>query len=106
MFFLFYLVSFFFSLLFPPACYSFSTAKNASDLILLQSYAKLYYQEIVDLLAGLPSDLILLFKANDCLRHLDKILKTPVNSTAGCGFPPFLSVFPFFFSFLLFLLLP
>jgi hypothetical protein len=64
-------------------CSSLNNVKKASDLILLQSYAKLYYQEIVDLLAGLPSDLILLFKANDCLRHLDKILKTPVNSTAG-----------------------
>ena len=57
--------------------------KKATDLILLQSYAKLYYQEIVDLLASVPSDLLLVFKTNDCLRHLDKVLSTPVNSTAG-----------------------
>jgi hypothetical protein len=59
------------------------SAKKASDIILLQSYAKLYYREIVDLLASVPSDLLLLLKTNDCLRHLDKILDTPVNSTAG-----------------------
>ena len=52
-------------------------------MILLQSYAKLYYREIVDLLASVPSDLLLLFKTNDCLRHLDRVLETPINSTAG-----------------------
>lgn len=66
-----------------PFCSVNNSAKKASDLILLQSYARLYYREIVDLLATVPSDLLLLFKTNDCLRHLDKILDTPVNSTAG-----------------------
>jgi aarF domain-containing kinase len=54
-----------------------------AQLVMLQSYAALYYQEIVNLLNDVPSDLLLLFKTNDCLRHLDRVLKTPVNSTAG-----------------------
>ena len=52
---------------------------------MLQSYAKKYYKEIVELLAIVPSDLLLLLKTNDCLRHLDKVMKTPVNSTAVIG---------------------
>lgn len=31
----------------------------------------------------LPSQLLLLLKTNDCLRHIDKQLGTPVNSAAG-----------------------
>ena len=31
----------------------------------------------------LPSELLLLLKTNDCLRHIDKQLGTPVNSAAG-----------------------
>lgn len=39
--------------------------------------------EILFLLRTVPSDLLLVFKTNDCLRHLDRILHTPVNSVAG-----------------------
>jgi hypothetical protein len=58
-------------------------ATDTAELVVLQNYAMKYYDEIVELLAIVPSDLLLLFKTNDCLRHLDKILHTPVNSTAG-----------------------
>lgn len=61
----------------------FAEKDKDTQLIMLQSYAALYYQEIVDLLNDVPSDLLLLFKTNDCLRHLDRVLKTPVNSTTG-----------------------
>ena len=63
--------------------YRFVKKNKMSQNLMLQSYALQYYQEIVNLLGVIPSDLLLLFKTNDCLRHLDKILQTPVNSTAG-----------------------
>lgn len=61
----------------------FAEKDKDAQLVMLQSYAALYYQEIVNLLNDVPSDLLLLFKTNDCLRHLDRVLKTPVNSTTG-----------------------
>jgi hypothetical protein len=36
---------------------------------------------------ALPSELLLLLKTNDCLRHIDKQLDTPVNSAAGTNIP-------------------
>lgn len=59
------------------------TAKNNAELIVLQQYALRYFDEIVALLDCVPSDVLLLLKTNDCLRHLDKQLRTPVNSTTG-----------------------
>jgi hypothetical protein len=35
------------------------------------------------MLGMLPSELLLLLKTNDCLRHIDKQLGTPVNSATG-----------------------
>jgi hypothetical protein len=52
---------------------------------MLQAYGRRYYDEIMTLLGVVPSDLLLLLKANDCLRHLDRLLGTPINSTAVVG---------------------
>lgn len=54
-----------------------------ADTILLQSYAQKYFKEIVHLLGQVPSDMLLLLKTNDCLRHLDRSLGTPINTTQG-----------------------
>lgn len=56
--------------------------KSHGDRVMLQSYAHRYMKEIVALLGQVPSDLLLVFKTNDCLRHLDQILQSPINSTA------------------------
>lgn len=53
------------------------------DAVALRSYAHIYFQEIVELLGSVPSDLLLLFKTNDCLRHIDRTLGMPANSTTG-----------------------
>lgn len=50
---------------------------------MLHSYAKKYFQDIVHMLGQLPSDLLLLLKTNDCLRHLDLKLGAPINTTIG-----------------------
>ncbi len=52
---------------------------------MLQAYGRHYYDDIMRLLGVVPSDLLLLLKANDCLRHLDRLLHTPINSTAVVG---------------------
>lgn len=57
-----------------------STTSKA-DAEMLKAYARKYFKEVVGLLGIVPSDLLLLFKTNDCLRHLDRQLNAPVNST-------------------------
>lgn len=44
------------------------------EKILIQSYARQYMYEINNLLGCIPSDLLLLFKTNDCLRTIEKLL--------------------------------
>jgi hypothetical protein len=56
---------------------------DGSEAAMLRSYAKLYVKEIVSLLGSVPSELLLVFKTSDCLRHLDKILHSPVNTMIG-----------------------
>ena len=53
---------------------------TAGDGEMLKAYAKKYFSEIVVLLGRLPSNLLLLMKTNDCLRHLDRTLDVPINS--------------------------
>jgi hypothetical protein len=53
---------------------------------MLQAYAQKYLTRIVQLLGMVPSDLLLLFKTNDCLRHLDALVGSGVNSSAGTRF--------------------
>jgi len=63
-------------------------AKNTQgEKLMVQSYCYLYMHEILALMRTVPSDLLLVFKTNDCLRHLDRILHTPINSTAGNANP-------------------
>lgn len=55
------------------------TSINAA---MLRYYARLYMKEIVDLLGSIPSDLLLLLKTKDCLRHIDMALGMPATSAA------------------------
>ena len=52
-----------------------------ADSEMLKVYAAKYYTDIVKLLGRVDSDILLLLKTNDCLRHLDKKLGCPVNTT-------------------------
>lgn len=56
---------------------------SAADSVMLQAYSQKYLARIVQLLGAVPSDLLLLFKTNDCLRHLDALVGSGVNSSAG-----------------------
>jgi aarF domain-containing kinase len=61
------------------------TPQNKGNTVMLRAYAKKYFTHIVKLLGAVPPELLLLLKTNDCLRHLDKNLGTPVNSAAVIG---------------------
>lgn len=50
---------------------------------MLKSYAHRYMKEIVLLLGIIPSEMLLLLKTNDCLRHLDRELGAPINTATG-----------------------
>lgn len=50
---------------------------------LLRRYALKYYDAVSELLNSLPSDMLLVFKTNDCLRHIDRLLGVPVNTISG-----------------------
>jgi len=52
--------------------------KGESEM--LKAYAKRYFKDIVGLLSRVDSEMLLLLKTNDCLRHLDKKLGRPVNT--------------------------
>ena len=55
------------------------------EAVMLRGYAKKYFKHIIKLLGNVDSDMLLLLKTNDCLRHVDKKLGTPVNSAAVVG---------------------
>ena len=47
---------------------------------MLKAYAMKYFDDIVMLLATVSSDMLLLLKTNDCLRHIDRALGEPLNT--------------------------
>lgn len=53
--------------------------KGESEM--LKAYAQKYFKEIVTLLGRVDSKMLLLMKTNDCLRHLDRRLGAPINTT-------------------------
>ena len=53
------------------------------DNVIIRAYALKYYRQVSRLLNVLPSDMILLFKTNDCLRHIDSLLFSPINTMTG-----------------------
>lgn len=56
---------------------STTTIDSASDKAMIRSYAQRYLKEIIQLLDQVPRQMLLLFKMNDCLRH--------INHALGCS---------------------
>jgi aarF domain-containing kinase len=54
---------------------------NKSDAAMIRGYAQQYLGEIIKLLDKVPRQMLLLFKMNDCLRHIDHALSS--NSTTN-----------------------
>ena len=60
-----------------------SKEQGQIDNVIIRAYALKYYKQVSQLLNVLPSDMILLFKTNDCLRHIDSLLYSPINTMKG-----------------------
>jgi len=67
------------------------TAKDAdcmdvnSDAAMIRGYAQQYLKEIIQMLDKVPPQMLLLFKMNDCLRHIDHALGSPANTMVVAG---------------------
>lgn len=70
---------------------SFETAAAASspdgggDKSVIRGYAQRYLRDIIDMLDVVPRQMLLIFKMNDCLRHLDMALGCPGNPLVTAG---------------------
>ncbi|CAM9216254.1 unnamed protein product, partial [Heterosigma akashiwo] len=59
---------------------SLHAQESEADKAMIQGYAQKYAGEISTMLNSVPRQMLLLFKANDCLRHIDRRLGAPVNT--------------------------
>jgi len=62
-----------------------SSIDQAAQSEMLKMYAEKYMKDIILLLGRVDPDMLLLLKTNDCLRHLDKKLGTPINTMKIVG---------------------
>ena len=60
-------------------------AGDASDKAMIRGYAQKFIVEIIDMLDSVPRQMLLLFKMNDCLRHIDYALGSPSNTLVAAG---------------------
>lgn len=58
---------------------------GSGDEAVIRGYAQRYLKEIVQMLDIVPRQMLLVFKMNDCLRHLDLKLGSPVNNLVVAG---------------------
>ena len=50
---------------------------DEGDKTMIRGYAQKYFTDIIAMLDTVPRQMLLLFKMNDCLRHVDYALDTP-----------------------------
>ena len=62
-----------------------STPTGGGDAAVIRGYAQRYLKEIIDLLDIVPRQMLLIFKLNDCLRHVDMALGSPINNLTVAG---------------------
>jgi Predicted unusual protein kinase len=58
---------------------------SASDAAMIRGYAQQYLTDIIQMLDRVPRQMLLLFKMNDCLRHIDHVLGSPANTIVVAG---------------------
>lgn len=58
---------------------------GGGDKAVIRGYAQRYIKEIVEMLDIVPRQMLLIFKMNDCLRHVDMALGSPVNNLVVAG---------------------
>ncbi|KAL3776533.1 hypothetical protein ACHAWO_003390 [Cyclotella atomus] len=58
---------------------------SGGDKAMIRGYAQRYLKEIVSMLDIVPRQMLLIFKMNDCLRHVDYALGSPTNTLVVAG---------------------
>ena len=56
-----------------------------ADKSVIKGYAKQFLPQIMSLLNTVPRQMLLLLKMNDCLRHIDSVLGSPINTAVVTG---------------------
>jgi hypothetical protein len=56
-----------------------------ADKVVIRGYAQRYLKEIIAMLDIVPRQMLLIFKMNDCLRHVDMALGSPMNNLVVAG---------------------
>ena len=54
--------------------------RSAAHDTKISGYVQQYANHIAEILRTVPPQMLLLFKLNDCLRHSDRMLGTPINT--------------------------
>jgi len=57
-----------------------SSDQTGGDKAVIRGYAQRYLKEIISMLDIVPRQMLLIFKMNDCLRHVDYALGSPTNT--------------------------
>ena len=60
-------------------------ASGGGDKAVIRLYAQRYLKEIIGMLHIVPRQMLLIFKMNDCLRHVDYALGSPANNLVVAG---------------------
>lgn len=58
---------------------------GGGDKSVTRLYAQRYLKEIIGMLDIVPRQMLLIFKMNDCLRHVDLALGSPANNLVVAG---------------------
>mmetsp|Transcript_22199 Transcript_22199/g.45982 ORF Transcript_22199/g.45982 Transcript_22199/m.45982 type:complete len:169 (-) Transcript_22199:170-676(-) len=62
-----------------------SDAGSSGDKEMIRGYAQKFIVDILQLLDAVPRQMLLSFKMNDCLRHIDYSLGSPSNTLVTAG---------------------
>ena len=62
-----------------------SAGSGGGDKAMIRGYAQKFIVDILELLDNVPRQMLLLFKMNDCLRHIDHALDSPTNTLVTAG---------------------
>lgn len=60
-------------------------SQRGGDKAVIRGYAQRYIKEIISMLDIVPRQMLLIFKMNDCLRHVDYALGSPANTLVVAG---------------------
>ena len=62
-----------------------NAGSGGGDKAMIRGYAQKFIVDILELLDNVPRQMLLLFKMNDCLRHIDHALGSPSNTLVTAG---------------------